>query len=182
MFNNDPQNELRVWLQTYLVNPIHWDCPHPVDFPPDRSRRFQDYIADFEELGYRVRDINRPVGNASSFLTLIRQTDGKKTNISGRADYVVCTNDCTPSDFMYKAVCVIVIQSNDDIERCELQILTYLFLLMNTKGLSKLVGFLVLRDGNCRAYKATRENGNCMYEENDLFHVSYIAEVFASIF
>jgi hypothetical protein len=39
----------------------------------------------------------------------------------------------------------------------------------------------VLNDGRCRAYKATRQNGNVVYEEDDLFHVSFIAEVFQQV-
>jgi hypothetical protein len=53
---------------------------------------------------------------------------------------------------------------------------------MNSKNLPAVVGFLVLIDGTCRAFKATRdEGGGCLFEMNDLFHVCHIAQVMHDI-
>lgn len=186
MFNpqHDPNEELRQWFTTYLVNPVLWQLQHQEGRrSPDSSDRFEDYIEDFKLLGYQVRNINNPVANSNSLLSLKRRADNRITNISGRADYLICAANSTLADYMYHAYCAIEIQSKNDVELCELQMLTYLFLLMNTRALQNLVGFLVHRDGNCRAYKATRRlDGNVVYEQNDLFHVSYIAEIFEDIF
>jgi hypothetical protein len=182
MFNNasDPDQEIRHWFSTYLINPRPWHLLHPEGKKdPNSLNDFRQYINDFKTLGYQVRDINHSVSNSNSILTLRRSTDKKLASISGRADYLICSSDSTPADCMYKTVCVIEIQSNDDEELCELQMLTCLFLLMNTRALEKLVGFLVYKSGQCRTYYAKREvNGNVVYEQNDLFHVSYIAEIF----
>ncbi len=60
--------------------------------------------------------------------------------------------------------------------------LVYLLILMNTKGLRALVGFLVYLDGQCRAFKATRNiDGNCVYEMNDRFHVAYMSDVLCQV-
>lgn len=98
--------------------------------------------------------------------------------MSGRADYVISKADATLTTCLRKAVCVIEVQSKENWDLCELQILTYLLILMNTEGLVNLVGFLVRKDGLCRAYKATRSpQGNVVYEENDMFHMSHIPAV-----
>mmetsp|Transcript_22957 Transcript_22957/g.32958 ORF Transcript_22957/g.32958 Transcript_22957/m.32958 type:complete len:92 (+) Transcript_22957:96-371(+) len=49
--------------------------------------------------------------------------------------------------------------------------------IMNMYALPAVVGFLVQDDGMCRTYKATRQPESIMYEQNDLVHVSQIAEV-----
>ena len=67
-------------------------------------------------------------------------------------------------------------------ELCELQMQVYLLILMNTKHLPAVVGFLVLDNGQCRAFKSTRdESGGCLFEMNDLFHVGYIAQVMDNV-
>ena len=181
---HDPDKELRDWFNQVLVNPVLWDLEHPDGKKhPNSSNSFRDYIIDFEELGYKVRDINHAVSNSTSILSVRRTRDYKSASISGRADYIICSLSSTLADFMFHTVCVIEIQSKPDEELCELQMTTYLFLLMNTKALQKLVGFLVYNSGQCRAYKAIRAiNGNVVYEENDLFHVSHIAQIFKNIY
>jgi hypothetical protein len=54
---------------------------------------------------------------------------------------------------------------------------------MNVKGHRHLIGFLVLLDGRVQAYKASRQGstGGVVYEENDYFHVSHIANMFVTI-
>ena len=51
--------------------------------------------------------------------------------------------------------------------------------------LKKLLGFLIYdktMSGMCRAYKALRsDTGGVVYEENDVFHVSHIADMFMEI-
>ena len=181
---HDPDKELRDWFNKVLVNPVLWDLEHPDGKKySDSSNCFSDYVNDFEELGYKVRDINHAVSNSTSILSIRRNKDNKFANISGRVDYAICSASSTLADFMFYTVCVIEIQSKPDEELCELQMLTYLLLLMNTKALEKLVGFLIYNNGQCRAYKASRSiNGNVVYEENDLFHVSHIAQMFKNIF
>jgi hypothetical protein len=92
---------------------------------------------------------------------------------------IIC---CTAVNYLHSILCVIEIQSKEDIQKCELQMQVYLLILMNTKNLPALVGFLIFKDGNCRAFKATRdESGGCLFEMNDLFHVCHIAEVMCNI-
>jgi hypothetical protein len=98
--------------------------------------------------------------------------------IAGRADYLVTKSGVSIAEYLSKILCVIEIQSKDDVDLCEQQMLVYLLILMNTKNLPALVGILVLTDGQCRAFKATRDkHGGCIFEMNDLFHVGYIATV-----
>jgi hypothetical protein len=53
---------------------------------------------------------------------------------------------------------------------------------MNIRGLRNVYGFLVRQDGNCRAYRAFRgAAGDCIYEGNDVFHVSHVASVISMI-
>lgn len=60
----------------------------------------------------------------------------------------------------------------------ELQMQVYVLILMNTKGLSALAGFLILDNGQCRAYKASRDAmDDCLFEMNSLFHVCHLPEV-----
>jgi hypothetical protein len=188
VFNFDPDQEIRNWFRNVLVCPIPWVFPHPDELPPDKSVQFESYIQNFLDINYQVRNINHPVANSNTYIAnsntyiaIKREVDNKTVYLSGRADYVVCLSDANDVDYMYKAVCVIEIQSKPNIELCELQMLVYLMLLMNTKSLTKLIGFLVLNDGRCRTYKATRQNGNVVYEEDDLFHVSFIADVFQQV-
>jgi hypothetical protein len=181
VFLNDSDKVIRNWFENYLVRPIYWLCPHPEDFRPDRSVDFESYIKDFTALNYQVRNINNSVANSKAYMTIKREKDGRTANLSARVDYVVCLGDASDADYMFKAVCAIEIQSKPNIELCELQMLTYLLLLMNTKSLIKLVGFLVLKDGRCRTYKATRQVSNVVYEQDDYFHVSFIADVFNSV-
>ncbi len=48
---------------------------------------------------------------------------------------------------------------------------------MNMEGLKAVIGFLVQDNGMCRTYKATRSPVSILYEQNDLVHVSHLADV-----
>ena len=139
------------------------------------NNQFSSYIPAISDLGYTVWDIQH---STSASFRLEIQADDRREVLSGRADYLISLPDTTVAC----ARCVIEIQSRDDLESCERQILAYIFLLMNTEGLGNLVGFLVRRDGNCRAFKATRnEEGGCVYHSNDIFHVCHIALMIRTI-
>lgn len=182
MFNNDEDGTLQSWFEQNLVTTTEWECPHPTENQPDASRRFEDYISQLQE-NFEVFDIqNNQIGNG--YLN-IEGSDNRKVTLAGRADFIISSRGSTHADFLSNALCVIKIQSqhNEGAEnRCELQMLAYLLIMMNRYGLAKLVGFLCRDDGNVRAYKATRgANGNCVYEENDIFDVYYLPEVIVDI-
>jgi hypothetical protein len=102
--------------------------------------------------------------------------------IAGRADYLVTLADASQADYLNRMLCVIVVQSKDDDELCELQMLVYLLIYMNTKHLKWLLGLLVYRDGQCRAFKATRGVDNdIIYAMNDRFHIAYMSDIFHDI-
>jgi hypothetical protein len=100
-----------------------------------------------------------------------------KITLARQADYLITRRDATKATIYRDIVCVVEIQSKRDRELCEMQNLTYMLLLMNTKGLPWILGILVYEDGTCRAYKAIRNGANCVYSTNDLFHLSHIDEV-----
>ena len=55
-------------------------------------------------------------------------------------------------------------------------------LAMNMYALSAVVGFLMQVNGMCCTYKATcKPEVIIIYEQNDLVHVSHIAEVFSTL-
>lgn len=162
------------WFRTYLVLPTDWHLTHPEE--TTGSNKFSDYISEFLPRGLKVWDINnKQEANTRLFVSA---PDGKSIILSGRGDYLITRSTATKASYLHNILCVIEIQSKDNVMECELQILVYLLILMNSKGLAKLVGFLVRRDGQCRAFRATRSvDGSCMHEQNDLFHVSHIAGV-----
>lgn len=90
--------------------------------------------------------------------------DGSSTLIAGRVDFIVTRADATTVNYLNEMLCVIEIQSKDNEDECELQMLVYLLIFMNTKkNLHQLVGFLVYKDGQCRAFKASRDAyNNCV--------------------
>lgn len=103
---------------------------------------------------------------------------GKSIIIAGRGDYVITMvqqasgRPVSRVDYIDHILCVVGVQSN-------VKMFAYLFILMNVKGLMSLLGFLVYRNEMCRAYRATRNVvEGFVYEQNDRFHVSNIAEVF----
>ena len=108
--------------------------------------------------------------------------DDSTTLLDGRADFFVTLPSVAKHNLLKKVLCVIEVQSKNDEDAWEYQLLVYFLLLMNKSALPWLVGFLILKDGRCRAFKATRDiNGNCVYESNGLFSVAYIVDVFHNI-
>lgn len=180
MFNSDTSN-LQVWFYTNLVSPIQWELDHPDDIPVNASNKFKDHIDKFLSFNYKVWDIQNQL-HATTYLELVSKRTSQKIVVGGRADYLVTHSHTTKANYLSEILCVVEIQSRNDETICELQMLVYLLILMNAKNLKWLVGFLVLTDGRCRAFKATRnELGDCVYEMNSCFHVGYIANIFSCI-
>jgi len=142
MFNSDEDGTLQSWFEQNLVTTIEWNCPHPMDNQPHASRHFADYIDEIEQH-FKVFDIqNNQIG--IGYLNL-KGSDNRKVTLAGRADYIISSKDSTHADFLGNALCVIEIQSQhgEGAENlCELQMLTYLLIMMNRYGLEILVGFL----------------------------------------
>lgn len=166
------------WFQNNLVLPHEWDLEHPNDVPQHASTRFISYEAAFLRLGYKIWKIENKQ-HATSYLKVVSSNDDNKyIVIAGRADYLITKRDVTVAEYLNKTLCVIEIQSKPQVNLCELQMQLYLLILMNTKRLSALAGFLILDNGQCRAFKASRdEMGDCLFEMNSLFHVCHLPEV-----
>jgi hypothetical protein len=182
MFNSDPVAV--TWFRENLVMPMDWTLEHPHDIPPNASNEFEEQLPSFRKLGYKAWNIeNRQ--HATSYIKVSSRADNSFIHIAGRADYLITREGVTVADYLSKIVCAIEIQSKHsdrNIEHCELQMQVYLLILMNTKHLPAVVGFLVLDNGQCRAFKSTRDaSGGCLFEMNDLFHVGYIAQVMDNV-
>ena len=170
------------WFSNALVSPQLWEIPHPYDIPMDASRRFQDYIPSITELGYRVWNIEHTT-SANVKVELKSRTDGRKEVLCGRADYLISEGNTTSATRLNEVKCVVEIQSSSNVLHCEHQLLTYLFLMMNSEGLQNIIGILVKTDdGNCRAFKAVwQPDGDAIYHSDDYFHICHITEVFQDI-
>lgn len=171
MFSN---RQLKDWFKN-LVNPLELEFIHPTedDNTPNASRDFHNYIGEIENEGFKVWDIrNRLDANTR----LVLKCDNRSVIISGRPDYLICERNSNLGDYLMKTRCVIELQSNDDEESCELQLMAYIYVFMNRHGLEQLVGFLIYRDGQVRAYKASRDP-DIVYEENDRFHIQHILDI-----
>jgi hypothetical protein len=178
---NDKSEDIGLWFRARLISPVPWDLAHPVDYPFDASHKFEAHKHKFVAYRYKVWDIQNSL-HATSYLQLTSSLNGVTTLIGGRADFLITRDDKTKADYLDQILCVIEIQSKASVDICELQMLSYLLILMNTKHLRWLIGFLIFDDGRCRAFKASRDvDGNCVYEMNERFHVHHIADVFHSI-
>lgn len=179
IFSGTSKQTVATWFTAKLVHPELWELEHPLTM--SGSNNFEDYISLFQSKGLKVWDIQN-IQEANNRL-YVRTPDNKAITIAGRGDYLITRASETKASYLHRMLCVIEVESKKrnkdyDEDECILQILTYMLILMNTKGLTKLVGFLVLKSGLCRAFRATREvPGACMYEQNDLFHVSHIADI-----
>jgi hypothetical protein len=174
--------DVRLWFRDTLMLPLEWNLEHPDD-TRGGSNSFHDYRADFP-LEFKIWDIQG--GTEGTQRVSIYTDNGRSITVSGRADFLITRRynglHLVKVDWLDKVLGVIELQSNSDAIQCEYQMLAYLFIMMNARGLRNLVGFLVYNDGQCRAYRASRGvNGNAVYEENDRFHVSYIAEIFVRL-
>ena len=181
VFNGDDDGDLRNWFTQNLVAVTAWECPHSVDVVPmDAKRTFREYIRPIKALGLKVWDIQSDQ-RATGYLNLT-DSDGTRIDLAGRADFLITPETSTLADYLVRIKFVIEIQSGDNIDYCEYQMKLYLLILMNTRGLDVLHGFLVRNDGNCRAYQARRSaDGGCIYEENDIFHIYHIVHVITAL-
>ena len=180
VFNYDEDGTLRIWFQQRLLNLGAWEeCPHPPGvaiIAPGAHHQFRHYIREIEALDLKVWAIEKDQG--SNMYLNLHDSHGRLVALAGRPDYLISAAATTRANFLEKTKCVIEVQSQWNLDLCEYQIQLYLLILMNIRGLTNVYGFLVRQDGNCRAYRAFRgAEGNCMYEENDVFHVSHLANV-----
>ena len=176
VFNDDEDGSLRVWFQQRLLNIGVWNgCPHPPDdavIAFGAPHDFSHYIPDINALNLKVWKVEN-----EQYLNL-HDSRGRLVALAGRPDFLVSASTTTRADFLQMTKCVIEVQSQRNIERCEYQIQLYLLILMNIRGLTNVYGFLVHLDGNCRAYRAFRgAEGNGMYEDSNVFHVSHLPYV-----
>ena len=179
MFSNNP--DIIPWFKENLVMPREWQLDHPHDIIPYSSYIFTDYFETLISLGYKAWKIENKQ-HATSYLKVTSQTDGSFITIGGRADYLITKSNVSIAEYLNKILCVIEIQSKDDEELCQLQMQVYLLILMNTKYLYALVGFLIFKNGQCQAFKATRdEAGGCIFEMNDRFHICYLCRVMVEV-
>jgi len=180
VFNGDEGGELTHWFKRHLVSVVEWECEHPDNPVADCSRKFVDYIPRIVALNLKVFDVQMKQ-RAYMYLDII-DSNGIKFAYAGRADYIISSARASRTTCLSEAICVVEIQSKDNEQLCELQLQSYMLILMNTQRLRGLLGFLVLNNGNCRVYRASRsEDGDCIYEENDVFHVCFIADVIQSL-
>lgn len=180
MFDQDTE-ELATWFNLNLIMPVEWNLSHPDYVPLNASNNFPDYKSDFINRGFKLWDIQN-VLHATSYLQLKVKDSDETTLIAGRADFFITHSNASKANYLTCMLGVVEIQSKDDVKLCELQLLVYLLILMNTKQLPVLIGFLVLKSGMCKAFKSTRhEEGGCVYSMNNFFHVAYIADIFENI-
>lgn len=178
------QDYLAGWIKDNVVSPVDFELDHDHSIPPGASNSFcRD---SFERLGYAVWDIGSDATMTCRAKFVQRDDRTRTFDLSGRADYAI-TNRVnadgvvtSKADILRTALCIVEVQSKhrtQDIFQCEIQLQLYLLLAMNMGCLPAAIGFLVQDDGMCRTYRATRQPGSIMYEQNDLVHVSHIAKV-----
>ena len=181
--DEDDKETLRVWFTHALANPIHFDLEKPLadERQGTASRNFLDYQSAIEGLGFKVWDIQDKTGDTIS--VVLEDSLGRQKELSGRADFIISSQSAKcQGAALQNAVCVVEIQSKDDEEACEFQMMTFLVLMMNRFGFSRLAGILVCNDGTCRSYRASRAlNGaignGAVYEQNDKFDLYQIDEI-----
>lgn len=178
------QVDLMTWIKDNIVSPVEFDLDHDHTVPPNVSSTFP--IGSFEALGYTVWDVGSNAAFACRAKFVQRNDVSRVFDLSGRADYIITRRTdsrgalTTKADLLHSALCIVEVQSkhrSKDIPLCEIQLQLYLLLAMNIGGLRGAIGFLVQDDGMCRTYRATRQPVSILYEQNDLVHVSHIAQV-----
>ena len=171
-------DELRDWFRN-LINPIDFVFEHPEDTILNVSCDFIDYKHEIIAEGFTIWDTQ---GGADANVRLqLQSPDGRRVVVSGRPDFLICDGDSTIGTYLNKTRCIVEIESKDDEELCQLQMMAYLYIFMNKLGLEKVIGFLISKNGLVRAYRASRIPTNIVYEENDTFHISHLTEVFNRI-
>lgn len=172
---------MRIWFKQTLAQTTHFELskPEPDDRQASASRDFNDYKASIEnlDLGLKVWD-----STGDTVSVVLEDSDGLQKELSGRADFIISSSAarCHGAALQH-AQCVVEIQSKDNEEDCEYQLVTYLVLMMNRFGLQCLAGILVYDDGRCRAYRASRDNNGVVYEENDTFPLYQIADILPTL-
>ena len=175
-------DDVRLWFRSVVVAPVLWELDHPLD-NAGLSNSVQDYFETFPQE-YKIWDIQQ--GDKATQRITFYDGTRRSVTISGRADFLVTKRwldeyPVTLANYLENALCVIEVQSKPDEVQCEYQILEYLYSMMNCQGLDNLIGILVFTNCQCKAYRATREDGDVVYEENDRFHVSHIAKIFVNL-
>ena len=177
--NPDTREALKLWFEQNIVSPTHFDLKKPeLDARQAyASRCFRDYEESIKGLGYTVWDIQTRTVETSSLV--LEDSAGRQSKLSGRADFLIATKNARSlAAAPQHTVCVVEIQSKDNEEDCEFQIMSYLYIMMNCYGLNSLAGILVYNNGNCRAYRASRDNvRGVMFEDNDTFPLFQIADI-----
>ncbi len=180
--DEDEKETMRIWFGYAIAKTTHFELQKPEEDENlmGSSREFSDYCGVVEALGYKVWDIQRSIGDTISIV--LQDSSGLQKELSGRADFIISTMfaNCQAAAQAF-AVCVVEIQSKDNEIDCEFQLVTYLVLLMNRFGLERVTGILVFRDGRCRSYRASRNNGDSVYEQNDTFHLYQIGVVLPAL-
>lgn len=190
ILNGSSQEERDIvasWITRNLVAPEHFNLDHDHSVPPNQPNDLKYYHANFEDCGFTVWNVENDAEMTCRVKFVQRDDKSRMCDLSGRPDFIITPKKrksdgvvTTRADRLFCTVCVIEVQSkhrDKDIQLCEVQLQLYLMLVMNMYALPAVVGFLVLDDGMCRTYKATRQPTAIMYEQNDLVHVSHIAEV-----
>ena len=181
--DEDDKETLRIWFTRALAAPIYFQLEKPLADERQglASRHFVDYQSAIEGLGFKVWDIQDKTGDTIS--VVLEDSLGRQKELSGRADFIISSQSAKcQGAALQNALCVVEIQSKDDEEACEFQMMTYLVLMMNRFGFTRLAGILVCNDGTCRSYRASRAlNGaignGAVYEQNDKFDLYQIDEI-----
>eukprot|EP01040_Poterioochromonas_malhamensis_P013547 gene13547-14906_t len=164
------REHLRNWFQVSLATVTHFELEKPEEDErgAKASRLFRDYKNDIQKLGYTVWNTQKSVDENVSIM--LQDPKKRQKRLSGRADYIIASAQatCREAASIY-ALCIVEIQSKENTEDCELQLITYLVLMMNVFGLPMLTGILIYNNGTCRAYRASRNGGATLYEGNDTF-------------
>jgi hypothetical protein len=176
--DEDEKETMRIWFAQALAKTTHFDLPKPEadERQSSASWAFTEYKSVIENLGLKVWDIQRTTGDTIS--VVLQDSTGLQKELSGRADFVISSTAarCQGAALQH-ALCVVEIQSKDNEEDCEYQLVTYLVLMMNRFGLARVAGILVYKNGTCRAFRASRDGDGAVYEQNDTFAIYQIAEV-----
>jgi len=186
--NEEERRFLGQWIRENLVSPTEFQLDHDHSLPPNLSANLEVYRPQFLHRGFEMWDVEND-DECNYRFKFAQQNDVTKVFLlSGRPDFVITRAAydgvvALKTDCSLRPLCIVVVQSKHrdrDIPFCEVQLQLYLMLAMNKLNLSAVVGFLVQDNGMCRSYKASRAR-SIMYEQNDLVHVSRIADVLHSI-
>ena len=83
--------------------------------------------------GFTIWD-TKGVADANVHLQL-QSPDGRRVVVPGRPDYLICDGDSTVGTYLNKTRRIVEIESKDDEELCQLQMMAHLYTFMNKLGL-----------------------------------------------